>query len=271
MAFYYRPRDFRSSLLSPVEQQRAPSSKSALTFFREPLPLRRPQLGAALTAFAEGKLPGAGKYVTSRLGAYDAVIVAANGTEIAAFELIQSFDAEGARFVYLGPLFSRRGAYLPLFAWHVGQLATDNPERPLYLAAEVQSPRALLALHALFPHCAFPRIEDGTVTAEVRAAAAILAEHLGHIEGLDLATLATHADETLYTAQPGCEPVMSWLHQRGIDLARGDNQLVIVRAGASIRERTLLLLQLLLGVESLRPGGEGPRQALAAFQSALRG
>src|SRR4051812_24085406 len=55
------------------------------TYSCEPLPLRRPELGPALAAFAEGKLSGAGEYVAARLGVYDAVIVADNGAEVAAF------------------------------------------------------------------------------------------------------------------------------------------------------------------------------------------
>src|SRR5947209_6779942 len=101
------------------------------SFSCEQFPLRRPELGPALAAFAEGELPGAGEYVAGRLGVYDAVIVAANEQGIAAFELLRYVDAEGARFVYLGPLFSRLGAYLRLFTWYVSRLAAEEPNRPL--------------------------------------------------------------------------------------------------------------------------------------------
>jgi hypothetical protein len=243
----------------------------ALSFSTEPLPLRPPELGPALAAFAEGKLPGAGEYVASRLGAYDAVIVAANDDRIAAFELLQDFDVEGARFVYLGPLFSRRGAYLALFTWYVRRLAAERPDRPLYLAAEVQSPEVLLTLHTLFPHSAFPRIADGGVPPDARGAAEALAERLDHIGALDPATLATRSGETLYAARPGQGPVMDWLGQRGIDPARGDSQLVIVRAGGSVGERALFFRELSEGLESLRPGGGGRGRALAEYRRAVHG
>jgi hypothetical protein len=133
-------------------------------------------LGPALAAFAEGKLPGAGAYVTDRLRVYDAVIFAAHDERSAAFELVQDFDVKGTRFVYLGPLFSRLGASLRLFAWYVGRLAAADPDRPLYLAAAVQNPEVLLTLYTLFPHSALPRTEDGGVPPDVRAAAEARAE-----------------------------------------------------------------------------------------------
>jgi hypothetical protein len=228
-------------------------------------------LGPALAAFAEGKLPGAGAYVTGRLRVYDAVIFATRDERIAAFELVQDFDVKRTRFVYLGPLFSRLGAYVRLFAWYVGRLAAEDPGRPLYLAAEVQSPEVLLTLYTLFPHSAFPCIEDGGAPPDVRGAAEALAERLDHLGALDPATLATRSGETLYVARPGWEPVLGWLRQRGIDPARGDSQLVIVRAGASVGERAGFLRELSEGLESLRPGGGGRERVLAGFRGAVHG
>jgi hypothetical protein len=233
--------------------------------------LRRPELGLALAVFAEGKLPGAGEYVAGRLGVYDSVIVAANGAKIAAFELVQDFDAEGARFVYLGPLFSRHGAYLPLYAWYFRAVAAEDPDRPLYLAAEVENPEMLLIYCTLFPRSAFPRIEDGGAPPDVRGAALALAERLDHLGTLDPATLATRSSETLYAARPGQEPMMDWLRQRGIDPARGDSQLVIIRAGAAVRDRAEFCRELSKGLESLQPGGGGRDRVLAEFRRAVPG
>jgi hypothetical protein len=261
----------RAFLPDPTGQPQRLPSLPALTFSCAPLPLRRPELGSALAAFAEGKLPGAGAYVAGRLTVYDAVIFAANDERIAAFGLVQDFDIEGTRFVYLGPLFSRRGAYLRLFTWYVGRLAAEGPDRPLYLAAEVQNPEVLLTLYTLFPHSAFPRIEDGGVPPDARGAALALAERLDHLGALDPATLATRSDETLYVARPGHEPAMDWLRERSIDPARGDSQLVIVRAGASVWERTLFCQELSEGLESLRPGRGGHDRVIAAFRRAVRG
>jgi hypothetical protein len=239
------------------------------SFSCERLPLRRPELGPALAAFAEGKLPGAGKYVSGRLGVYDAVVVATNDEGIAAFMMIHNLDVEGARIVYLGPLFSRHGACLRLFTWYAGLLAAEDLDRPLYLACEIQNPEVLLAIHTLFPRSVFPRIEGGDIPPDTGCAAEVLAERLDHLGALDLATLATRSDETLYTARPGYEPLMDWLRQRGIDPARGDSQLVIVGAGASAWERALFLLELSEGLESLRPGGGGRDRVIAAFRSAV--
>jgi hypothetical protein len=233
--------------------------------------LCRPDLGRALAAFAERRLPGAGEYVASRLGVYNAVIVAANDEGIAAFQLLQDFHGRGARFVHFGPLFSLPGAYLQLFTWYVGRLAVENPDHPLYLAAGVQNPEMLLTLRTLFPHSAFPRIEDRGVPVDVQGAAEVLAERLDHLGTVDSATLATRCGETLYAARPGHEPVLDWLRQRGINPERGDSQLVIVRAGASAWERALVLLQMSEGLESLRPGGSGRDRVLAEFQRAVHG
>jgi hypothetical protein len=259
--------------LSHLPRQQTPENRTTptRTFFYEPLPLRRRELGLVLAAFAEDKLPGAGEYVADRLGVYDGVIVAAESKRIAAFELVQDFDVKGARFVYLGPLFSRLGAYLPLFTRYVSRLTAEAHGRPLYLATEVQNPEMLLVLHTLFPHSAFPRIEGGSVPADVRGAAEALAERLDHLGKLDRASLATRSGETLYAARPGPEPVLDWLRRRGIDPARGDSQLVILRAGAAAWERSLFFVELLEGLESLRPGRGGRDRVLAEYRKAVHG
>jgi hypothetical protein len=254
--------------MTTASQRERPAA--ALAFSQHPLPLSCPTLRAELAAFAEAVLPGSGAYVESRLDVYDEAVVARSPDGVAACELIQAFDVDGAHFVYLGPLFSRRGAYFPLFAWYVGRLAESAPDRPLYLAAEVQSPEVLLAFHALFPHSAFPRVEDGGAPADAREAAEALAARLDHLGALEPGTLATRSGQTLYAPRPGCEPVLEWLRARGIDPARGDSQLVVLRAGASVWERAVFFLELAEGLEALRAGA-GRASALELFRRAVRG
>jgi hypothetical protein len=233
------------ALVSGVTQQPQRSRPPpTLTFSCEPLPLRRPELGPTLAAFAEGRFLGASEDVAGQLGVYDAVLVAADCARAAALELLQDFDVAGARVVDLGPLYSRHGASFRLVTCYIGRLAAAEPGRPRHLAAEVRSPEVLLTLDNLFPHCAFPRVEVARVLPENRGVAKALAGQPDLLGTFDLATLATRSGETLYVTRPRSEAVMDWLRQRGIDPAHGDSHLVIAQAGASVWDRVAFFREL---------------------------
>src|SRR6266567_8180341 len=59
---------------------------------------------------------GVGDYVASRLSRYDYGIFSERDGALQAFALLQEFMEGGERHVYLGPLFSREGACVPMFA-----------------------------------------------------------------------------------------------------------------------------------------------------------
>jgi hypothetical protein len=241
-----------------------------LAFRHEPLPTPCPVFWEKATAFAERIQAGAAKYLNERKSVYHAAVAVEQRQKFLAVALVQEFASADRRFAYLGPLFSTRGGYLPLFAWYSARLVAQGPEQSLYLAAEIQSPEVLLAFALLFPQSSFPRIEDGAIPPDVRAAAEVFAARLDHIGTLNPDNLATRSEETLYAPRPRCEPVMQWLRRRGIDPARGDSQLVVVRGNASPWDNAAFLVELAEGRLSLEPGGHGRERALERFRRANR-
>ena len=59
---------------------------------------------------------------------YDDAIVAWDGWDVAAVALVQTFHQDGEAFVYVGPCFSRGGAWRLMFAdWFERLAASDGP------------------------------------------------------------------------------------------------------------------------------------------------
>lgn len=186
---------------------------------------------AEMTALATSCCPGldAAAYLAARTGAYQHVAVAREGGALVAFQLVAELEVEGARHVYLGPLFSRGAACLPLFLWLFGGL-----EPPFHLMIEAQSPRVALLFKRLFPQASWPRLDDAPVPPEVLAVARRF-ERLPQVGRLDPETLSTRNAQTLYQGPGGYGAVVDWMGRRGVDLARGDAQAFLVSAAPGLR------------------------------------
>lgn len=233
-----------------------PASPPRLTFSRCTLPST--ELELSLPAFAESVCPRSAWFVEPRLKIYDDVILAYDDQWITSFGMVQEFDLDETHYAYIGPLFSRRGAYLPLFTWYAGQLAERAAGRRLFLAAEVQNPEVLLAFHILFSESVYPRIEGGPLPDDIRDAVATFAAQLSHIGAVDPVRLTTHSECSLFVPRVGYEPVMDWFRRRKIDLAGGDNQFTIVRGGPNFLD------ELTAGLASIE--GDGRERVLERFR-----
>ena len=196
---------------------------------------------------AEALLPGLGaSYLAPRLGRYAYAIQASVGEGLAAFQLIDEFEEDGARHLYLGPLFSRGGAAGPLVAGFLLGLLAEA--RPFHLMTEVENPEVALMVKALFPRSSCPDLVSLAIPAETRRIASAFSRRLGHIESLDLETLATRPGESLYVPRPGCEPVLRWLEERRVHLDAGHSQAFLITCGDPARQGPGMRAELLHGL-----------------------
>ncbi|MDT3415457.1 hypothetical protein QO009_001315 [Brevibacillus aydinogluensis] len=183
-------------------------------------------------------------YLAERFPLYDAVLMAHDETGLASFQLIQRFQTDHGRFVYLGPLFSLRKAYLPMLL-HFFRSAMDTwPDEPLHFMAELQNPALLLVCKTLFPR-SYPLLHTREIPPTVRQTAQAFVERIGHIDGFRPDNLTSRSSHTLYRPAVGCDSVMSWLHARGVRMDQGDSQilLLICPADASSRSRRMQELE----------------------------
>ena len=184
-----------------------------------------------MTALATVICPGSATYLTSRLRTYGHAIAADDDQGLAAFELIDEFEENGERFVYLGPLFSRDGACVPLFC-HFVQVLLQTPQ-PFHLLTEAQNPEVVLLFKTLFPSTSYPALGPEVTPLRIRETAATFARRLDHIHGLDAANLSTRSGQTLFRRKPGCEAVLRWLEDRGVFLERGNSQMLVVSCSSA--------------------------------------
>ncbi len=165
-----------------------------------------------------------------RLALYPSVAIVRDHLGLAAFALLD-VRRRGIELVYLGPLFSRRGAYVALFAGCIERWL-DSGE-PFCMGVEIENPlvRDVLSV-LLLPTSAYPRPGD-PASEVVRALARIFGAEFPHLAGLD--------DRTMTTAADGAR-------RRGF--ASGRSQLALVPC-TSPAARQALRAELARGVESL--------------------
>jgi hypothetical protein len=221
---------------------------------------------AAMVALAAAGRPGfdATAYLARRAEHYDRVAVAREGGALFAVQLLQEFEEDGARHVYLGPLFSRTTSSTALFAWLFDELLADP--RPFHLLTEVQSPRVALLFKRLFPVSSWPLLDRATPPSEVTATATRYARRLDHVGALDLSTLSTRYAETLYRGPEGYDAVVAWMAQRGVDLDRGDAMIFLVSVGRSKAERASVRFEMWQGLLALQDWPACKHETLAWFE-----
>jgi len=191
----------------------------------------------AMVALAAAGRSGfdAAAYLAHRAEIYDRVAVARDGGAVLAIQLLQEFEEQGVRHVYLGPLFARTTSSTALFAWLFDELLADP--RPFHLLTEVQSPRVALLFKRLFPVSSWPSFDSRVPPVDVAATARRYARRLDHIGAFDPIALSTQYAETLYRGPEGYDAVVAWMARRGVDLERGDAMIFLVSVGASKAER----------------------------------
>lgn len=179
-------------------------------------------------------------YLTERFPLYDAVLMAHDESGLAAFQLMQRFRTDQGWFVYLGPLYSRRKAYLPML-FHFFRSAMDTwPDETLHFMAELQNPDLLLVCKTLFQR-SYPLLQTRKIPLTVRQTAHVFVERIAHIEGFRPDNLSSRGSHTLYRAAAGSDAVMTWLHARGVRLDRGDSQILLLTCPADASSRSRLM------------------------------
>jgi hypothetical protein len=146
-----------------------------------------------LVALAE-EASGAGfepRYVEERFERYPFVALGRDDFGLAAFELLDVRMHEGDELVYLGPLFSRRGAYVDLFAFCLERWIEADAR--FAFGMEIENPLVLDVLRLLLPRSARTRL-DGPDDS-LRALARRFASSFPHLRDLDEDTMTTSIDE----------------------------------------------------------------------------
>ena len=204
-----------------------------------------------MAAFAREVTPGLrADYIERRLETYSLVASAWRGERLRAFQLIDQRILPDLTLTYLGPAFSKVGAYVLIFASLVGtRIEAGNP---FCFAVEFESQGAEGSLRRLLPRSAFPRAGDlgEGESASVRALARRFASTFDHIGSLDEERLWTRMTEPMTPAS-----------------ARNGHYQMMVVPCLSAEERVRLVEDLAAGLESFRrrrPGSRRTEQGRAA-------
>jgi hypothetical protein len=186
-------------------------------------------------------------YLQDRLHTYDAILTARDRYGLTAFQLIQQFTKDEQHYLYLGPLYSRRKAYLPMFLSSFEGWMRKYRKEPFHMMAEIQNPDILLVFKTLFLHTAYPQLHTMDIPLWVQQTARIFAEELNHISHLDTSNLSTRANQTLYLPKSGNDAVLEWLRARNVHLEKGDCQILLLTVPRSYLGRQKIRADLLRG------------------------
>jgi len=135
------------------------------------------------------------RYLSRRLESYGFVASAWSAERLVAFQLFDQRRDSDVALTYLGPVFSKEGSYIFIFA----ALTRAHVESgaPFCLGMEFESDAAERALRRLLPRSAFPEACTGGVPEPARALARRFADRFDHIVGLDEDRLWTHMPEPM--------------------------------------------------------------------------
>lgn len=139
-------------------------------------------------------------YLRPRLSAYPLVVRFFDQNGIAAFQLIERYDAPDQSFIYLGPLVSRSRAYLSLFEGLVGYLAATG--RAFHCAAEFENEHVLAMLGRLLPTRSWPGLTPRPPRAKERRVLRQFAACVTHLTGFDETTLTSRMCEATAPTKP---------------------------------------------------------------------
>jgi hypothetical protein len=222
----------------------------------------------AMVALALSCCPSldAAAYLSERLAHYEYALVAEKEGELLAFELVEEFEERDERHVYLGPLFSRRAACVPMFIGFVESIAKAT-RGAFHFVAEVQNPHIALVLKRLFWRSSFPRLDSSEVPAAARAVASRFAARLPHMGSIDLRALSSRGGPTLFRPSPAHEPIVRWMRRRGVDLASGHSQLFVMSYDGSSGSREALARELAVGAAALADWPHCKRDMLRRFEA----
>jgi hypothetical protein len=266
------PRSVRLRRETRGSAARARQEEPAHRFSRVALPQLDARRRAAMLELARRSSPHVDieSYLLPRLEDYDFVISIEHGSRLVAFELVQEFESAGERYVYLGPLFSREGACVPLFSAFFDSLLGDTSGAPFHLLAEAQSPRVALLFKRMFLRSSYPRLSDGWIPERAREVAREFGRHLPHIGAIELTNLSSRSERSMFRAPGEYAPVVEWMARRGVDLARGDSQLLIVTCDGSLAARAALRVEAWLGERALSASQACKRRMLERFDRGAR-
>ncbi|MEJ8544788.1 hypothetical protein [Brevibacillus borstelensis] len=228
----------------------------------------------ACQALAETALPLAestdmADYLHERFQSYPFILHAQDDMGLAAFQLIDAFPDIGEHFYYMGPLFSRRRAYLPMFLEYFRSTWQKHSHETFHMLAELQNPDLLLTFKTLFRRTSYPALDALKAPAPVQKTAQIYANRLAHITHFQPSSLSSHHAETLYRPGSGPEAVISWLHARGIEPEKGGSQMLLLSCPPCTEARSAIDHDLKRGLLMLRHWSRFRPFMLKKFKEAL--
>jgi hypothetical protein len=173
-------------------------------------------------------------YLAPRLASYEEAWIVRRGQRVAGFLLLQTYATEEAELVYIGPAFSRGGAYAFAFAELLSALLSRA--EPFVIAMEVENPSVWRMLERLLPSHVFPRAAAAAELPEARRAqAARLLMRVPHVVDFD--------PDSMTSAVANAPSV------RG---AAARYAVLLVPCDGSLRERASVARELRGGLRTLR-------------------
>ena len=210
------------------------------------------------------------EYLLSRFDRYEQVICLKRNHKLHAFQLVQTFEQKGEKFVYFGPLFSRMSCFLDLFLNYLQVVMQENKGRKIHLLAEIENPEVLVFFKALFEDHAYPKFHENRVPEEIKENVRIYSGKLSHIHDLDVETMTTKSTDTLYYKQ-SIHPaeIENWLHSRNIDFSQGMNVVLYSYVPAESNDRENFKRQLERGGNRMTNWKEGKQEVLTLFKGGI--
>jgi hypothetical protein len=127
-------------------------------------------------------------WLEERLERYDEIYVTRSGDDVLGIILAEERATAHGTLVYLGPSFSRRGAYVHGFRRAVrAQVACEGP---FAIAMEIENLSVLRTLRRLLPSFAYPSAR-GVTPEPVREKARLLLSHVDHLVDFDPETMTS--------------------------------------------------------------------------------
>lgn len=172
-----------------------------------------------------------------RSGLYDAIAIAEEDGVLVSAQLLNDFVEGGRRYVYLGPLVSRRQSYVGLIAHLIGALHESSGDQPITLMAEVQNPLVAVILPYTFGAACTPGVDAAALSPADRATISVFCRRLSHIDAIDWRTATTAGAKSMFRARPIYAPIVAHFKELGVDFAAGQSRIALIDLAANVAAR----------------------------------
>ena len=166
-------------------------------------------------------------YIEERFLMYPEMIIMEKDGGLCAVQFLNKFSFNEKAYCYMDPLYSKGGAFFPLFIHFMNDMINAFPGYPIILSTEFENPALFLHFKTLFSTRSYPCLVQKATPVFVRNELAVFEKEIGHIKDLNPFNMSSSGKLSHCSGTKRPEVVIKWMENRSVKIRSGGNQVFI--------------------------------------------